>query len=231
MKFRIKLFNNQSPLKLNFMTITIFGATGQVGEQLVKQGLARGYNVKAFGRNVEKFIDMDLYKKNFTATKGYVFDEKDVFKAVTGSDAVFSVLGGAIDGSDNTRSLGNKNIIEQMEKAGVKRIIAVGGMGVLNADNSDELVMDAEDFPEMYLPVSREHNKVLNLLEASSLDWTLVCPPNINDDDGNISYTVKANQLPEPNTNKIDAGDLADFILNEASKNEYVKQKVGIASL
>ena len=34
------------------MTITIFGATGMVGKQLVQQALFKGYTVKAFGRNV-----------------------------------------------------------------------------------------------------------------------------------------------------------------------------------
>ena len=73
--------------------------------------------------------------------KGYVFDEQDVFEAINGSDAVISVLGGAFDGSDKTRSLGMKNIVKQMEKAGVKRIVAIGGPGVLNAGENKLIIV------------------------------------------------------------------------------------------
>ena len=34
------------------MIITIFGATGTVGKELVKQALFNGHQVRAFGRNV-----------------------------------------------------------------------------------------------------------------------------------------------------------------------------------
>ena len=42
------------------MVITIFGATGMVGTKLVAQALAKGFVVKAFGRNVENLIDTDI---------------------------------------------------------------------------------------------------------------------------------------------------------------------------
>ncbi|MBL0144477.1 MAG: NAD(P)H-binding protein [Chitinophagaceae bacterium] len=101
------------------MTITIFGATGMVGKQLVQQALFRGFKVKAFGRNV--FTELDMEQDNLELIKGALFDEKDVYNAVKGSDAVLSCLGGEFSGDDKTRSLGMKNIIAQMQKANVKR--------------------------------------------------------------------------------------------------------------
>lgn len=211
------------------MTITVFGATGQVGIRIVRTALAKGYRVKAFGRSIEQMIDEDLRNENFEAIKGYVFDEKEVYEAVKGSDVVFSALGGAFDGTDKTRSLGLKNIIAQMEKAGVKRIIAVGGMGILNADE-DTFIIDTPSYPEMYLPVGREHLQAFFGLQASSLDWTFVCPPDIKTEDATGSYHTNANYPPEPNNNRITAGDLALFMLNEAVENKYVKQRVGISN-
>ncbi|MBP9740985.1 MAG: NAD(P)H-binding protein, partial [Chitinophagaceae bacterium] len=38
------------------MTISIFGATGMVGQQVVQQALALSHHVKAFGRNVDNLI-------------------------------------------------------------------------------------------------------------------------------------------------------------------------------
>jgi putative NADH-flavin reductase len=211
------------------MTITVFGATGQVGLRILRLALAKGYTVKAFGRSIEEMIDEDLRNENFQAVKGYVFDEKQVLEAVQGSDAVFSALGGSFDGTDKTRSLGLKNIINQMEKAGVKRIVAVGGMGVLNADEATYII-DTPNYPEMYQPVGREHLKAFFVLQASNLDWTFVCPPDIKNEDATGLYYTNANYPPEKNNYRITAGDLAMFMLNEAIENKYVHQRVGISN-
>jgi putative NADH-flavin reductase len=211
------------------MTITVFGATGQVGIRIVRLALAKGYKVKAFGRSIEEMIDEDLRNDNFEAIKGYVFDEKEVYNAVNGADVVFSALGGSFDGTDKTRSLGLKNIVTQMEKAGVKRIIAVGGMGILNA-NEETFLIDTPGYPEIYLPVGREHLKAFFVLQASSLDWTFVCPPDIKTEEATGLYYTNANYPPEKNNYRITAGDLALFMLTEAVENKYVKQRVGISN-
>lgn len=211
------------------MTITVFGATGQVGIRIVNMALERGIHVKAFGRNIEKLIDADLRNENFEAVKGYVFDEKNVYKAVRGSDAVLSALGGAFDGTDKTRSLGMKNIVSQMETAGVKRIIAVGGMGVLT-DDEHGFILKNPDYPQQYLAVGLEHLQAYQFLLNSSLSWTFVCPPDIADADATGEFVTAADYPPAPNRYKINAGDIALFMLNEITNNNYEKKRVGICS-
>lgn len=209
------------------MTITIFGATGQVGQQLVKQALLKGHTVRAFGRNV---YDTDFLKHdNLELIQGALFDEKDVSNAIKGSDAVLSAIGGAFDGTDKSRSLGMKNIITQMEKAGIKRIIAVGGMGILPAADGS-LLMEAKDYPEEYLPVGREHLKAWELLSASTLDWTIVAAPDLVNADATGSYRTASEQNPTGTKYKIDTGNLAMFMLNELEKNEFTRQRVGITN-
>ena len=209
------------------MTVTIFGATGMVGKQLVLQALIMGFTVKAFGRNV--FTSHFFEDKNLHLIQGALFDEKEVLDAIMGSDAVLSVLGGSLDGTDKTRSLGMKNIVEQMEKSGVKRIIAVGGMGVLNAPN-DSLLLDDENYPPQFIPVGKEHLKAYELLKKSTLDWTFVCPPDLVNADVTGIFTTEANYPPAVNNYKINTGDLAMFMLNELQKNQYNQQKVGISN-
>ena len=211
------------------MVITVFGATGQVGSQVVTQALAKGYKVRAFGRNVENLIDKDLRDDNFEAMKGYVFDEKDVLNAVKNVDAVVSCIGGAVDGIDKTRSLGIKNIVHQMEKATVKRIVAIGGLGVLNVDN-ETLLMDTPDYPDAYKPVSIEHLAAFKILEISTLNWTFICPPNILDKDFTGTYATIENIVPENNKGAINAGDLAACILKAIENNQFIKTKVGITN-
>jgi hypothetical protein len=209
------------------MIITIFGATGQTGRQLVTQALVKGYIVNAFGRNVYRtgFLKHD----NLHLIQGALFDEKDVRNAIKGCDAVLSAIGGAFDGTDKSRSLGMKNIIEQMEKETVRRIIAVGGMGILPTEDGS-LLMDAKDYPEEYLPVGREHLKAWELLKASSLDWTVIAAPDLVNADATGSYITAAEQTPPASKYKINTGDLAMCMLNELIKNEFVKQRVGISN-
>ncbi len=209
------------------MNIIVFGATGMVGHQLVQQALFNGHTVKAFGRNVytTKFPD----DKNLELIQGALFDAKEVYNAIKGSDAVLSAIGGSVDGTDKARTLGLKNIITQMDKAGVNRIIAVGGMGVLNADENS-LLIDGEDYPQEYKAVGLEHKKAWEQLKASDLDWTFVCCPDIKDAGPTGSFVTKADYPPEPNNYRINAGDIALFMLNELKKNEFVRQRVGISN-
>ncbi len=214
------------------MTITVFGATGQVGKHVVLQSLALGYTVRAFGRSIEPLIDKDISSENLVAIKGYILDEEDVYAAIEDANAVVSVLGGAFDGKDRTRSLGMKNIITQMEKTGVKRIVALGGMGILNAEEHEgELLIEQPGYPEQYKPVGLEHLAAFRSLEASGLEWTFVCSPDIIDNPGNRQYITSANYPPKLNHYQVTAGDLADCLLQCIRNKQYLHQRVGISRL
>ena len=208
------------------MKLIVFGATGQVGLQLLKQALWKGDAVKAFGRNV---FDLEVNNEHLEIIKGALFDEGEVYNALKDCDAVLSSIGGSFDGSDKTRSLGMKNILAQMKKANVKRIVALGGMGILNADE-DHLLLDTEDYPKEFIPVGNEHRKAYDYLKASGLEWTFVCSPDIINDGPTGKYITSKDYPPEPNLNQINAGDLAQFMLNELEKNEYIQARVGISA-
>ncbi len=209
------------------MTIIIFGATGQVGLQLVKQALWKGHQVRAFGRNVHELLDMQ--DDHLQLIKGALFDETEVYNAVKGCDAVLSALGGGTDGTDKTRSLGMKNILKQMEKAGVQRIIGIGGLGVLQADE-ETLLVDTDTYPPEFFAVGKEHEAAWKQLADSNSRWTFVCPPGIVNEAPTGVFTTNADYPPSPNHYRITAGDLALFMLNELEKNDYLQKRVGISN-
>jgi uncharacterized protein len=115
-----------------------------------------------------------------------------------------------------------------MERAGVKRIIALGGLGILQA-NEDELLIDQPGYPDIYKPVGMEHLQAFRFLEASHLDWTVVASPDIVDHEESGNFITNANYPPTPNMGKIYAGDLAKFMLDELNENQYLRTRVGIS--
>ncbi len=210
------------------MIITIFGATGMTGKKLVKQALLSGHSVRAFGRNV--FTAGFTEHEKLQLLPGSLFDDDAVYKAIAGSDVVLSAVGGAFDGVDKTRSLGMKKIVAQMEKAGVKRIIAIGGMGVLDTVERDVIFMETPSYPKQFLPVGKEHFQAYQTLLHSTLDWTFVCPPDLIDAEATGAYYTASNTIPQENTFKINTGDLALFMLTEAERNSFVRMRVGISN-
>lgn len=210
------------------MTVTIFGATGQVGRHLVTHSLAKGWKVKAFGRQIEGLLDRDMRNPDLSAVKGYVFDAGDVKKAIQGSDAVLSALGGAMDGSDQTRSLGMKNIVAQMLKYGPKRIVALGGLGVLDNPEGTGPLFEGEDYPKQYVPVAREHFAAYNFLKDSCLDWTFICAPNIIDAEADGRF-LAVEEAPGQGWD-ISAGNLALAMVQAVDSGTFLKKRVGIAN-
>jgi hypothetical protein len=210
------------------MTVTIFGATGQVGRHLVTHALAKGWKVKAFGRQIEGLLDRDMRNPDFSAMKGYVFDAGDVKKAIQGSDAVLSALGGAMDGSDQTRSLGMKNIVAEMEKNGPKRIVALGGLGVLDNPEGTGPLFEGEDYPKQFVPVAREHYAAYNYLKASMLNWTFVCSPDILDAEADGIFET-AEEAPVGG-GKINAGNLALCMVQAVETGSFIRHRIGISN-
>ncbi len=209
------------------MKITVFGATGMVGQQIVNEAIGHLHTVRAFGRNVfEKFSTERTYLELF---KGSLFSEDDIASALDGADAVLSAIGGAFDGSDKARSLGMKKIVAVMERQGPRRIVALGGHGVLNVDE-DTFIFQSPSFPQIYLPVTQEHFGAYKALAESSLDWTMLCSPDIVEGGPTGNYNLNRN-YPAKGQFHISAGDLADFMVNELEKNEYLRCRVSIATI
>jgi uncharacterized protein YbjT (DUF2867 family) len=76
------------------MNLTVFGATGGVGREVVTQALDAGHDVTAYVRNPSK---LDVTHSNLTVITGELTDRDAVQRAVHGSDAVISALGPSLD--------------------------------------------------------------------------------------------------------------------------------------
>ncbi|MEZ4954852.1 MAG: NAD(P)H-binding protein [Saprospiraceae bacterium] len=214
------------------MKILLFGATGMVGQHIIDSAIAHGHSVRAFGRNVYEKLPTE--RPNLELFKGYLFTDSDIRKAMKGVDVVLSAIGGPMEAGNFTRSLGMKKIVAGMEKRSKKRIIGIGGLGILDKIIDEEtgqtdFIFRTPDFPKQYKMVSEEHLKAFEHLQESKLDWTFVCPPNIINAEASGDYNVNKN-FPAEGKFEINAGDIAEFMMKELEENAFIHCRVGIAA-
>jgi len=203
------------------MKVIVLGANGRVGAQVVKRALEKGHKVTAFVRHSES---ISLLHPNLTVVQGDAMHQQDIAKQMAGQEAVISCLS-----SDELsyRLVFINHIINAMRQCKVRRIIAIGGIGALQA--SEHLkVYETATFPREYVDLTQAHIRVLDALLTSRMEFTFVCPPMIENGDRTGAYKVQDN-YPTPGW-KITSGDLADFMVTELNERKHVGVKVGISN-
>jgi uncharacterized protein len=148
------------------MKIIVFGANGRVGQQTVKRALEKGHQVTAFVRDKGS---MQLLHPSLQVIQGDALSQSDVSSAIKHQEAVISCLGS----SESThRLVFIHHIINAMREHKVKRIIAIGGIGALQA-NEHLKVYETATFPKEYIDVTQAHIRVLDALLTSRHQFTL----------------------------------------------------------
>ncbi|WP_283189002.1 NAD(P)-dependent oxidoreductase [Pseudomonas sp. PMCC200344] len=144
--------------------IAIIGATGRAGSQLLEEALRRGHSVTAIARDTSKIGQRaGVVSKNVDA-----LDAEALQAAVAGHDVVISAA--------HFATLPASAVIEPVQKAGVKRLLVVGGAGSLLLPDGTQ-VIDSKGFPEEYKAEAGAGALFLgNLREESDLDWTFLSP-------------------------------------------------------
>lgn len=203
------------------MNVIVFGATGRTGLQIVKRALEKGHKVTAFVRDPSKIT---LQHPNLTLVMGDALLQESVSSAMKGQEAVLSALS-ATDSSH--RLVFIHHIINAMRQHKVKRIIAIGGIGALQA--SEHLkVYETTTFPKEYIEITQAHIRVLDALLTSRLEFTFVCPPMILEGERTGKYSTQ-DGYPTKGWS-ITTGDLADFIVSELTARQFIGKKVGISN-
>ncbi len=146
------------------MKIALIGASGNVGQRLVKEATSRGHEVTAISRHPESVAG-----KGVTTLALDLNDEDKIAAAIKGHDAV--ILSVRFQDNDITKAIG------AMRKAGLKRIGIVGGAAsLMNADNVR--LLDTPGFPDFIAVEARPAAAGLDWLrkDAGDLDWVFLSP-------------------------------------------------------
>jgi putative NADH-flavin reductase len=68
-----------------------------------------------------------------------------------------------------------KREIEAVKKAGIMRLLVVGGAGLLEVAPGVTLLKSGH-LPDQYIPLATSHEKALGVLQASNINWTYLSP-------------------------------------------------------
>ncbi|MBU9220876.1 NAD(P)-dependent oxidoreductase [Burkholderia multivorans] len=151
------------------LNIALFGATGMIGSRIAAEAARRGHRVTALSRRPGAAGD------GITAQAADLFDPASVAAALPGHDVVASAYGPKQDDAANVVAA-VKALVEGARRAGLKRVVVVGGAGSLQVAPGKQLV-DTEGFPAEYKAVALAHRDALDYLKTvDDLDWTFFAP-------------------------------------------------------
>ena len=206
------------------MKLTIFGASGKTGVELVKQALEKGHEVTAFLRDPTRLpVKHDLME----LVIGDVLTAENIADAVQGQDAVVCILGSNDLKKTNIRSTGTANIIKAMKQENIQRFIVVSAMGT--GDSWHTLSSTGKFLYATVLKSSREdHEAQETAVKASGLDWTIIRPSGLTDEPKTGVYEIGEN-IPAK-TSRIARADVADLILKELEHNKFMHKAVTITN-
>ncbi len=215
------------------MKIALIGASGFVGSHVLTEALSRGHSVTAIVRHPEKITIQDPL---LTVKKGDVLQEDEVAKLVAGHDVVISAYN---PGWHNPRIYdeflqGAQAIQQGVKKAGVGRLLVVGGAGSLEIAPGVQLV-DSPDFPAEWKPGALAARDYLNILKnEKELDWTFLSPaiimhPGVKT--GRTGQYRTGSDQPVFNADKVSTvsvEDLSVALLDEAANQAFSRKRFTI---
>lgn len=212
--------------------IVLIGATGFVGSAILKEALNRGHQVVAIARNPE---NITIKSENLTVKQIDVTNQAAVTEVSKGADAVISAYNpGWTNPNIYEETLHTYPIIlEGVKKAGVKRILIVGGAATLFVSPGLRLI-DAGLLPEAYVPGAKSIGEFyLNTLMAEKeIDWIFLSPAaHLVPGERTANFRLGKNDLvvdAEGNSN-ISVEDYAVAMINELENPTHHQERFTLA--
>ena len=211
------------------MRVTVFGATGRTGRELVQQALGRGFDVVAYARDAQK---LDIEDPRLTKISGALNSREGLKAAIEGSDCVLSTLGPMGKPSDEELSDGIANILSVMEECGVSRFIVLSTTSAQDPQDDDSFrARLRRDMIRRGRPTSYE--QIVNysqLVRDSKSEWTLVRIAAILTSRP-LSKQVCSGYLGKDRFhNRLSRADLAWFMLEQLNNTEHLRKAPALSN-
>ncbi|MEU3317273.1 SDR family oxidoreductase [Streptomyces sp. NPDC048387] len=216
------------------MKITVFGATGGVGREVVRQALAAGHEVTAVVRDPAR-LEVPAQERLRVAVVKDLTDESALLPVLAGQDAVVSALGAAGNKQARLRPVAGpalRSVVAAMERAGVARLAAVSAAPLGPHAEGDGVLLRRVGYPLLKWAL-RDVYADLGVMEAaiaaSGLRWTVIRPPRLLNRPGTGRYR-RALDANVPAGRVIARADVATALLDTLSDPTTAGHAVGVAA-
>ena len=203
------------------MDLIVFGASGRLGLKIVEQALTGGHRVRAFVRTPSKITMQHPY---LTLFQGDSMDAGAVSKALAEQDAVISALGPERPPIPEMMEKSARNIVTAMKEHGIYRLVSTTGAGVWQQNDQPKAIdyLIAILLNIFAKEVLRDSAANVEVIKASSLDWTIVRFPRLTDGPRTGKYRV--GYINRESSSQFARADGADFILKELAEKKWVRR-------
>ncbi|MGW5429705.1 NAD(P)-dependent oxidoreductase [Streptomyces sp. NPDC004059] len=209
------------------MNLTVFGATGGIGRELVRQALGSGHRVTAVVRDPAR---LDVTRDALEVVRADLTDPEELRTAVRGRDAVLSGLGARSRKDAGVATRLTRTVLRAMEAEGVRRLLVVSA-GPVGPDPEGDGALDRA-MRGLVSAVLKDVYTDLRGMEAelarSGTDWTSVRPPRLQNKPVTGSYRTVVGGFPRKGR-FIARADVAHAMLAMIDDAGTVKQGVGVA--
>lgn len=203
--------------------VAIISADGRVAGHVIKELVARGYDVTGFGRKDENTTDAQTYIK------------KDLFDLTKDDLSEFAIVISAF-GTWKPETLHLhveviKYLTSLLSKTD-KRLIIVGGAGSLYVDSEHKTqLVDTPDFPAKFYALAKAQTDALTeLRKHDDVDWTFISPAADFQVDGKRTgeYILAGEELTlnARGESIISYADYALAMADEIQNGDHIKERI-----
>ncbi|MEY9908634.1 putative NADH-flavin reductase [Catenulispora sp. MAP12-49] len=205
--------------------IIVFGAGGRAGRPTVAEAARRGHTVTAVVRDPAKYPDLGAVA-GVSVVAGDVTDPASIAGLAKGHDVAVNTAAAMDEGHFVAAA---RALIEGLDAAGVRRLVAVGIGGALEVAPGVP-AHDGDGLPEEARAFSRGHAAQLPLLRASHLDWVVLAPPLVFLDEGpgTGAYRLGGTRAI-PGADAFAYADLALALVDEATAPTRSREMAAVA--
>ena len=195
--------------------VLVIGASRGIGLETVRAAVHAGHNVRALARAAS----IPIQAAGLEKVSGDALVSDTIRNALKDVNVVVQTLGvdispRAIVERTTLFSRSTRILVDAMKAAGVKRLIAVTGLGAGDSRGHGGFLYDALAFPLLLKRVYDDKDVQERIIRSSGLDWTIVRPGLLTNSPATGQYRV----LTASNDwrfGMISRADVADFIVRQ----------------
>jgi putative NADH-flavin reductase len=203
------------------MRVLVLGASGGVGRHLLVRGLARGHAIRAQTRDGRRLADVPDGVEVVAADPT---DAAALRALVAGQQAVVIALGTTPGRRTTLFSDVTAKLIAAMQSQGVRRLVAITGVGAGDTRGHGGFLYDRIIYPLFTRPFYADKNRQEELIRQSTLDWVLVRPAPFKEDAGSTPFQVITEVRPETRLRRVTREEVADFVLDQLQHDRYLRK-------